>query len=336
MSTVVKKELDRIWSSKQTKVLDNDKYVLISDLHLGDGSLADDFRNNTKVMEKALQYYKNQGYKCIILGDCEELWQFDADEIRKEYNDSIYAKFRAFGKNNLIRIWGNHDSEWGCPIDPATNNKNTTCAHEGLKMKIVGGKVKILLVHGHQGTTDSDKKSWISRFFVRGIVKPIEYATKWLIPSWHKASTKSMFTKSYDKNLYDWAKKKKVALICGHSHRSIFAARTYANILRNKIEEKQREIMNSKGNRSKQKSLVKEIENLLKKLIDENEKGRDIDVGAKRPKPCYFNTGCALYPDGITLIEIDHDDIRLVKWDKKLGRQPNYGNGKLSEFISEL
>jgi hypothetical protein len=34
---------------------------------------------------------------------------------------------------------------------------------------------------------------------------------------------------------------------------------------------------------------------------------------AGEPLPCYFNTGCALYTDGITAIEISDREIRLVK-----------------------
>lgn len=33
-------------------------------------------------------------------------------------------------------------------------------------------------------------------------------------------------------------------------------------------------------------------------------------------KPCYYNTGCALYSDGVTGIEISEGIIKLVKWDR--------------------
>jgi len=54
----------------------NDKYALFSDLHLGDGGKVDNFFHNEETMRLALKYYKNSGYSIILLGDVEELWQF--------------------------------------------------------------------------------------------------------------------------------------------------------------------------------------------------------------------------------------------------------------------
>jgi len=33
-----------------------------------------------------------------------------------------------------------------------------------------------------------------------------------------------------------------------------------------------------------------------------------------KPLPCYFNTGCGHFRNGITNIEIEGDKIRLIKW----------------------
>ena len=35
-----------------------------------------------------------------------------------------------------------------------------------------------------------------------------------------------------------------------------------------------------------------------------------------KPLPCYFNTGCGHFRDGITNIEIEGDKIRLIKWQR--------------------
>ena len=34
------------------------------------------------------------------------------------------------------------------------------------------------------------------------------------------------------------------------------------------------------------------------------------------PLPCYFNTGCGHFNDGITNIESEGNKIRLIKWHK--------------------
>ena len=57
--------------------LEGRKYAVISDIHLGDGGRADDFRNNEETLGTALQHYRNSGYTLILLGDIEELWQFE-------------------------------------------------------------------------------------------------------------------------------------------------------------------------------------------------------------------------------------------------------------------
>ncbi len=59
----------------------------------------------------------------------------------------------------------------------------------------------------------------------------------------------------------------------------------------------------------------------------------------RNPAPHYFNTGCALYSDGLTMIEIENDTIKLVKWHKTLkNKKPFdiYEQASLSECIKYL
>jgi hypothetical protein len=60
-----------------------------------------------------------------------------------------------------------------------------------------------------------------------------------------------------------------------------------------------------------------------------------VDPGVE-PLPCYFNSGCGLYTDGMTALEIDDDNIRLVKWDnhKTVGNQ--YRDVLVKGLISDL
>ncbi len=88
------------------------KYAIISDVHLGNKSNADDFAHNENITMNTLNYYQEKGYKLILLGDIEEMWQFDLTEIRKKYDDTIYNKIRSFGDERVIRIFGNHDIDW--------------------------------------------------------------------------------------------------------------------------------------------------------------------------------------------------------------------------------
>ena len=231
------RKLTRLWESSKVKVLDHSstKFVVLSDLHLGDGKTSDDFVGNEATLMKALRYYRDNGYHLILLGDIEEFWQFDIDSIVKRYNESIYEAIRGFGDDRVHRVFGNHDSEWGRLKDPTRNTPlKVNFASEALKMRSQDGDVRILLIHGHQGSRNSDKSSWISRFFVRLFkrLKPVARKTRIYR---YKSATKSQIPRSYEKTLYSWAKKHKVILICGHTHRAIFASKSFAARLRDEI-----------------------------------------------------------------------------------------------------
>lgn len=337
------KNLDRLWSDPHTKTLNisGNKYAIMSDIHLGDGKDADDFRKNEDALKRALDYYKKNGYKLILLGDIEEFWQFDLHSVKGRYDNTIYKKIRAFKDASVFRVWGNHDSEWRAFDDPATGKQEKSMgAHEALKMRDKDGKECILLLHGHQGSTESDKTSWFSRFWVR-LFKSVEAAAKWLKLYGHPAAAKSQIAKDYEQIFYSWGKKNKVILICGHSHRAIFASRSYIEKLEHEIRELQKEVLYDKTLTDKEKN--RKIEQIRRKTIelaDEERKNRRIsptDPG-REPKPCYFNTGCALYTDGITAIEIANDQIRLVRWNRKAKKtEPTeFDKDKLSDYIDKV
>ncbi|MEN8193339.1 MAG: metallophosphoesterase [Bacteroidota bacterium] len=329
------RKLSGLWNDPDVKVLKtkNKKYALFSDLHLGDGGDADDFHGNEKAMRAALKKYYDDNYSLIFLGDIEEFWQFDYDSIVKQYNNSVYSDIRKFGNTRLFRVYGNHDMEWRGFIDPTKNNgKPSSSALEALKMEDVDGNVKLLLVHGHQGSLESDKNSWSSRFFVRAFRK-VEPIAKFFGLYGEGSATKSQIPDDYEKVFYRWAKRNKTIIICGHSHRAIFASKSYADKLQDDIYEIQLKIQ-KENSESKIKSYLREIESLNEKLAEEKMKGRKIDPTetSSVPKPCYFNTGCGLYTDGITSIEIDSDNIRLVKWNNR-GKKVEFDKGEISKLV---
>lgn len=337
---LTKKQLSALWKNKAIKKIDTkgNKIVMFSDIHLGDGGKADDFRHNHKVFKKALEYYKRKNYTVILLGDIEEFWQFDLDSIVREYDKTVYKRFRLFEEGFFYRIFGNHDSEWGAPRDPARLiPRESGVASEALKLKDKNGRARILVIHGHQGSKESDKNSWFSRFFVR--------VYKWVEPvikiDRHTSAAKSQIAKNYEKIMYSWAKKAKVILICGHSHRAIFASKTYIDKLQKEIERIQKEILDDRYNKKFVKEKIKELNKKLGEKRDEEFKNRKITRVERKgkPSPCYFNTGCALYTDGATAIEIENDDIRLVKWSGKSKNNISreiFEKGSLSEFIKEV
>jgi UDP-2,3-diacylglucosamine pyrophosphatase LpxH len=188
------------------------KYAILSDIHLGNGGSADDFANNEFALMKALNYYQAGKFTLILLRDIEELWQFDLIAIRKRYEENIYKRLRVFPQGRIIRVFGNHDYEWGGFIDPINGNQAPNVAPEAIKLKDNNGVTRVLLVHGHQGTIESDKFAWISRFWVR-VFSFVEPFAKSLGLYSTSTSTKSQITKDYERTLYQWAKGKKIMLI---------------------------------------------------------------------------------------------------------------------------
>jgi UDP-2,3-diacylglucosamine pyrophosphatase LpxH len=318
-------QLSAIWhdSDIATLATAGQKYVLMSDMHLGDGGRADDLRKNEQVLQEALAYYALAGYTLLLLGDIEELWQFDLGEIVQRYQCSVYAAMQRFGAQSagahrVGRIYGNHDHEWGYMRDPARPSVSRPAyAVEGIKLADAEGQPRFLLVHGHQGSIDADKYAWMSRFFVR-LFKLVEPLATRLGIYGASSAAKSGIPGDYERIFYAWAKAHQVILICGHTHRAIFESKSWAE----RLEEQIAGLRSQNSDRSLPQVAVreniKEIVKLQREWRDEKKKGRVIEPVEQtgEPLPCYFNTGCTLYTDGLTAIEIGDGAIRLVKWDR--------------------
>jgi hypothetical protein len=142
--------------------------------------------------------------------------------------------------------------------------------------------------------------------------------------------------------MYSWASKSRVILICGHSHRAIFAAKSYGDRLRDEIAQLEAGIAVDPANTqlvAKNKASIEQHRHELRQ--EERRKERDIDPAEPRgkPLPCYFNVGCGLYTDGITVLEVADGEVRLIKWHKDTRRHPPfdiYGKGSLNAFVKAI
>ena len=61
--------------AKRIPFTNQDKFILFSDCHRGDGSFADDFANNRNIYMHALSHYYKNDFQYIELGDGDELWE---------------------------------------------------------------------------------------------------------------------------------------------------------------------------------------------------------------------------------------------------------------------
>lgn len=253
------------------------KIIIFSDQHKGNKSWADDFSLNEKNYLAALQYYNAQGFTYINLGDCEELWKFQINDVLK-YNQRAFEAEAAFYPGRYFKTFGNHDMVWKSPIDVALHFSHLFDAkltvYEGLLIKMKGlyRPFELFCTHGHQGDRMSDNNA-VASFIIAHIWMPLQ---RYLRININTPSNDYTLRNRHNMLMYEWSRRKKsTLLITGHTHKPVFASGKYSN------------------------------------------KGAQVDTDDSRHlmMPTYFNTGCCCYADGdITGIEIENGCIRLIKW----------------------
>lgn len=275
-----RKDLDSVYANAKVVNFDqNDKIVLISDVHRGDGTYSDSFVHNRNIYIAALKYYLKNDYVYIEVGDGDELWKNrNYNEIAYFYND-IYEIFNEFknkiknGKNEWIHcIYGNHDfikkkknfkekqKKYLKKIDDNHGEEFIKFIdgieyHEGINLRYTPLQEDILVTHGDQLDFFNYEAWKINMFLVRYIWRFLSGIAGF------KDQTESAKSKTkrghVDRKLENWAKENFKMIICGHTHKTRFP---------------------------------------------------------KKDEPPYFNIGCCVYPSYITAIEIENGKIQLVKW----------------------
>jgi hypothetical protein len=183
---------------------------------------------------------------------------------------------------------------------------------------------ELFLVHGHQGTLESDRWAVVSRFFVRTFWRPIQNALG--ITANKPADTPShnwLLRAKHDIALYRWAAaQKRLALIAGHTHRPVFQSRSHAAKIEGELGVLNESIKQNPGDpqlRENAAALMAELE-WVRAQEGGHASGPEGAV-MQMKTPCYFNSGCCCFPDGdITGIEIADGMIRLVHFPTKDGK----------------
>ena len=81
-------KLNKVYTSAPVLPYDkNSRIVIMSDCHRGQGNGADNFLPNSPIFQGALEYYYENGFTYIELGDGDELWDVYKRQI---YNISIH------------------------------------------------------------------------------------------------------------------------------------------------------------------------------------------------------------------------------------------------------
>jgi predicted phosphodiesterase len=286
--------------------------IIFSDHHKGARDGADDFQRCERAYNAALTYYRALDYHLIELGDVEELWENSFREVVASYPQTLKLAAEFVKAGRYTRFFGNHDLVWKnveefrkrmAAIDPAYAD---VAPIEAMRVVVDedGVRGELFIVHGHQGTADSDKHAKLSRFAVRVGWRraQIILAHPWNTPSadWALRGEQAL-------HLSTWAARGHRVLIAGHTHLPVFygspdtpdpAAGT-----------------SSAGTADIDPAKAAALAAAHQAFAEaeatrlEHQKPFELDT------PCYFNTGCCSFGDGdITGIELAEGEIRLVRW----------------------
>ncbi len=229
------KRISNIFESAEEISFDNSsKIILMSDVHRGDGSWADNFAPNKNIYYTALTHYYNENYTYIEIGDGDELWQNrKLCEIVSIHSDVFGLLSKFYKQDRFYLIFGNHDMVYQDEdfvrehlfkyFDEDEKMYIHLCknikSHEGLVLKHSVTGQKVLLMHGHQ-VDFLDYDLWkLARFLVRYLWTPLE-ALGLKDPT--RAAKNYSKKEAVDKELLKWVAKEKTMLICGHTHRPMF------------------------------------------------------------------------------------------------------------------
>lgn len=304
------------------KVLDlkTSRYIIFSDHHKGARDGADDFRPCERAYNSALAYYDRLRYTLVVLGDVEELWEERPETVLKSYPHTFELEARFHQDGRYLRFWGNHDDAWSHPdlveklLQGALGGRPLV-VRESLILHVIEEEKelgKLFLVHGHQGTLDSDRIAPISRFLVRWLVRPLQRITRF---SFNSPAEDFELRHALDSAMYTWSERQeKVVLIAGHTHRPVFKSESREEVVRKQLLAAETELAAGVSNPKLQQQIA-ELAAELEWILAQNQQSARSAPVMELKKPSYFNTGCCAFFDGdVTGVELCEGEIRLVRW----------------------
>ncbi|MBN2411743.1 metallophosphoesterase [candidate division KSB1 bacterium] len=295
---------DLFAATKEIKPDKNEKFVIFSDLHLGDGSNNDEFKKNSKLFKKILgKYYLEKGYTLVLNGDIEELQKFSLPKIKTKWK-KIYNLLKKFALNHrLYKIIGNHDYN----LLTKKTNSPFKIIHA---LKLNYNKNIIFIFHGFQADYFVEKFNKYFGFVIRYIFKPLgikNYSTAY--------DSRKKF--KVEKNVYHFSSINKIISIIGHTHRPLFESLSKVDSTKFKIEQLCREY--PAASIPEKENIKEKLANLKEELLYFYTKNKKLGQRSSLYNsnliiPCLFNSGCGIGKRGITAIEIYDEKIFLVYW----------------------
>ena len=304
------------------RVLDIHKarFVIFSDHHKGNRDGADDFQICERAYNAALAYYDRLKYTLLVMGDVEELWEEWPQTVLKAYPHTLELEGKFHQEGRYLRFWGNHDDAWSHTdlvetlLTPALGGGSLR-VRESLILHVREGEEelgRLFLVHGHQGTLDSDRIAPLSKFVVRYLWRPLQRFSKF---SLNTPAKDFELRHAHDTAMYLWSEsREKVVLIAGHTHRPVFKSKPQEEVIRESLKEAEEKLLKHTDSVQLQQQIA-ELSAQLEWILAQNQQSPSNLPMIAFKKPSYFNTGCCSFLDGdVTGLEFIDGEIRLVRW----------------------
>lgn len=206
-------------------LLEEDRYAVFSDLHMGDGGSQDDFIKNGNLFRTILErYYLKRNFNLVLNGDIEELYKFSLPPILTHWQ-SLFSIFDRFASNNrLIKTIGNHDYD--------LLREKTYLYREMLlpAIRLLYEKDEIFIFHGHQASDWMEKYHRLTSILIRYVARPLgikNYSTAF--------NSRKRFR--VEKKVHDFSNNHKIISLIGHTHRPLFESLSKMDTLKFKIEQ---------------------------------------------------------------------------------------------------
>ncbi len=321
------KNLDKLFASSLKLPLEShDKWVIFSDLHMGDGGSTDDFTDNSSLFIKALDdYYLKKNHTLILNGDTEELQRFRLSKIINQWQ-KVYDIFDRFHeRNKLLKTIGNHDLELSLMKELPFDYQH----YDGIRLQYESND--IFIFHGHQASKKYQKHNKLIGFTLKYFANPLGIRS-------YSVSHSSKKQYKIEKRVYGYSAFNKVVSLIGHTHRPLFESLHKVDRLKFKIEQLCRDYLKAGSKQDEIKQNIKQQKKELKKYFKEHKDHsyQNYVYNSLFHIPCLFNSGCVVGKRGMTCLEIEGDKIRLVHWfDKKISKkylnQSNYKPKQLGD-----
>jgi len=273
-------------------------YAIVQDLRMGDGSRLDELRPSAEVAEAVFGAWFDEGRVLVLGGDTEDLRGFWRKDIAAAWRPltTIIQAFAAKGR--LRRILGERD------LGLVRRGDLPYPLHHGLRIE--GEGVRVFVLHGHQASrffAGRDYLEFVEDF--RGRARKIGDEADLEKPDRVHRAELRLHRASLERGL---------VTIAGHTGRVLFGGKGAFEDLRAHIDALLRDRPEGEG----KGELLSELVELYRgELRRESRRGRqpvpELETASPGAlAPCLFNPGRAAERRGLSAIEIDGLDIRLV------------------------